>query len=675
MKLLVSLLLASQVLQAAAFGVHSSFLRKMSSKPSSTELDARGGGGRAPSTPDKVDGDQEWEAQPAEPSEARLIVLQITDVYTLEHFASFKSLLEDTRAKSQGAKVVCMLTGDFLSPYLLSSVDRGAGMMHALNRIPMDYLTWGNHEADIDHRTVCRHVRNFKGKWLNSNMLDHDAMDAQQEYDIIELDSPDGSNHRKVGLVAVLSDDPALYENFDEPGAFGGATLTDPWEALRKYSALLKGPEHNCDMILPLQHLYVPDDHKTCRDFDFPVILSGHDHHKVDEVVDGTRLLKPGMNAVYSTVLEISWPNAESDKPKIRARFVECDKWEPDPIMAEENDRAYDALVPLRNTELARVPPTFEPLTSLGSRESVCSMGKYICTLVRSAMNASRGKRRQKVDAVLLMGGNIRGNADYEPGSFFSLEALEAEIKSDEVLGIVPMPGWLLADGVESTHAGDPIPGWMQYDEGVQEDTSEWPPKVTHVDGKPIDPDRVYRVATKVGDLTNGQSPPWTEYYKAHPEVLPRKGAYVNIHAELMSYFARNLWRKIWAALSMELAENCAFLDDCSSDCDAEGRLKALDLNGDGVVTVDEMQQALRDLLGYKVDDREMTLARFVHAFADTTGDGQVTLEDFENFCSELNDLYDQDQIRLSFPEMTDAVIQATSELADEDKQALMSER
>ena len=107
-------------------------------------------------------------------SEARLIVLQITDVYTLEHLASFKTLVEETR-RNVDATVVCMLTGDFLSPYLLSSVDQGKGMMNALNRIPLDYLIWGNHEADIPHNIVCKHVRNFKGKWLNSNMLDHEA--------------------------------------------------------------------------------------------------------------------------------------------------------------------------------------------------------------------------------------------------------------------------------------------------------------------------------------------------------------------------------------------------------------------------------------------------------------------------------------------------------------------
>ena len=319
-----------------------------------------------------------------------------------------------------------------------------------------------NHEADIDHRVVCNHVRNFKGKWINSNMLDHDAMDHQQEYDVIELASRDGKHKRKVGLCAVLSDDPKLYEQFDSPGAFGGATLTDPWEALKKYKKILEEDE-GCDIVVPLQHLYVPDDHRTCREFDFPVILSGHDHHRVDEVVEGTRLLKPGMNAVYSTVLEILWKSPTQEKPTIRARFVKNSDWEPEPVLEDECERAYDALAPLRKTELSRVPPTFEPLQSGNARGSVCSMGKYICSLLKSALNVRLRRRTHMADAVILMGGNIRGNIDeYPKGSFFSLETLESEIKADEVVAVVKMPGWLLAAGIEATHAGDPIPGWFQ---------------------------------------------------------------------------------------------------------------------------------------------------------------------------------------------------------------------
>ena len=69
-------------------------------------------------------------------------------------------------------------------------------------------------------------------------------------------------------------------------------------------------------MVLPLCHLYEIQDERTCREFDFPVIMSGHDHHRVDRVVEGTRLLKPGMDAhaaivmvnTLSTVKNYGWP-------------------------------------------------------------------------------------------------------------------------------------------------------------------------------------------------------------------------------------------------------------------------------------------------------------------------------------------------------------------------------
>ncbi|KAI2489583.1 hypothetical protein MHU86_25002 [Fragilaria crotonensis] len=463
-------------------------------------------GGRAPSSGDKLSehSTSTWIPTPPLESQSKLTIVQVTDVYTLEHFASLKTLLRDARQRSAPSSVVSVLTGDFLAPYLLSSVDRGAGMMNALAKTPIDYLTWGNHEADINHRTVCKHVKNFPGTFINTNMQDHEAMEYQKPFEILKVTSPDGSQTRTVGLIAVLSDDPALYKHFQEPGAFGGANIRDPWETLREYKDLLEKPPYSCDLVIPLQHMYVPDDHKTCRMFDFPVILSGHDHHRVDETIEGTRLLKPGLDAIYATVLEICWDDASSKNPKISARFVKTSDWEPDAILNEENTKAYDALLPLRNTELARVPSSFEP---------------------------------------------------------FLLSMLAERRVSG---GVTPI--------------------------------------VTHVSGKPLDLEKLYRVATKVSDLTNGQSPTLTEYYKAHPDALPPKGNYVNIYAELMSYFARNLWRKIWEAVQPSPTE------DCDDTCMSEERLELLDRDHDGVIGIPEIHAALGDKLGLSVDANEMSL-------------------------------------------------------------------
>lgn len=219
------------------------------------------------------------------------------------------------------------------------------------------------------------------------------------------------------------------------------------------------------------------------------------------------------------------------------------------------------------------------------------------------------------------------------------------------------MPGKVLAEGIAATHSGDPIPGWMQFDDGIHEVyPASGPPEVVAVGWKPIDHDRIYRVATKIGDLTNGQSPPLTEFYTKHPELLPPKGAYVNVHAELMGYFARNLWRKLWERIGPKKINptDGGEEEDGSCDpigeCDPEGRLERIDFDHDGEVSIDDLHKALSSVLKLSVDDSERSLAQFVHNFADTDGSGHVTLQDFQLFCSEMESLYEQDKWRLSFP-------------------------
>ena len=53
---------------------------------------------------------------------------------------------------------------------------------------------------------------------------------------LLGVASNDGTNSRKVGLLAVLTDEAALYR----PNAFGGATIDDPWETMAVYNAKLK---------------------------------------------------------------------------------------------------------------------------------------------------------------------------------------------------------------------------------------------------------------------------------------------------------------------------------------------------------------------------------------------------------------------------------------------------
>ena len=107
-----------------------------------------------------------------------------------------------------------------------------------------------------------------------------------------------------------------------------------------RYNKKLKAD--GCDMVLPLCHLYEFQDEKTCEKFDFPVVLSGHDHHRVDRVHSGSRLLKPGMDGHYAVVLDLVWNNASSDAtPQIESVTIPVADYAADEELEKEMKKAY----------------------------------------------------------------------------------------------------------------------------------------------------------------------------------------------------------------------------------------------------------------------------------------------------------------------------------------------
>ena len=109
-----------------------------------------------------------------------------------------------------------------------------------------------------------------------------------------------------------------------------------------RYNTQLR--EAGCDVVLPLCHLYEFQDEKTCAQLDVPVVLSGHDHHRVDRMVEGTRLLKPGMDAHYAVILDLTWDSAQADStPTVEAVTIPVAEYEADLELEQEMKRAYSS--------------------------------------------------------------------------------------------------------------------------------------------------------------------------------------------------------------------------------------------------------------------------------------------------------------------------------------------
>ena len=547
---------------------------------------------------------------------ARIRIIQITDVYTLKNFPHVKTLISEKKAEveSLGGKTISILTGDFLAPYLLSSFDKGSGMVDILNKTPIDYVIWGNHEHDLEHEEVMKREKEYKGIWINSNMKSHESFESskcQVDRAIIDVSSPDGSNNRKLGMLGVLSSSESLYK----PGAFGGATIDDPWECMKEYNEKLK-KEDGCDMVLPLCHLYEIQDERTCNEFDFPVIMSGHDHHRVDRMVNGTRLLKPGMDAHYAIVMDLIWKSKGSDgTPEINVETIPVADFAPDTQLVKDVERAYSVLDPLLKTDLTLIPQKYSPLSSRGVREQRSTMATYLCSQIKIALNLGQTRSiRDNCDCVMIKGGNIRGERDYDQFNF-TLEGLRTEMQEEEGVHIYLVPGYALEGCMKETWYG-PNPGWMQYDDAIDVDTDG---KITAIGGFPLNRKTIYRVGSFQDlHIDYGEQPTLAKYFEENPKGLPDHDAGMGCHALLLKLYSHGIWKKLW----------------CLLDADGDGEittdeLKALDIDGDGKLSKDELRAAISKVVGLSTIVGENALVDYVlQAAGDVDNDGVLTVDE-----------------------------------------------
>eukprot|EP00961_Rhodomonas_salina_P154468 2080675-Rhodomonas_salina.1 len=209
-------------------------------------------------------------------SGCRLRILLINDVYELKNWPRFRSAV---RELSRGQTVV-VLAGDFVAPSLLSKFDHGRGMIDCMNRCGVQYVCFGNHEADIVHAELVERIKESEFQWINSN-IENLELGGTSLPTHVTVDVVDGGHAKRVGLLGLLTEDPAIYV----PGSFNGATIlpvADTAEHLRKD---LCG--QNIDLIIPMTHQTMARDREFARRFHdpaaengnaFPLVLGGHDH-------------------------------------------------------------------------------------------------------------------------------------------------------------------------------------------------------------------------------------------------------------------------------------------------------------------------------------------------------------------------------------------------------------
>ena len=341
------------------------------------------------------------------------------------------TLLRDAR---QRGPVLVLHGGDFLSPSLLSIKfkHKGAQMIEAMNGLAIDMTTFGNHEFDFGCRTLADRIHQSTFPWIAANVaFPPDLKFPDGKVLPYRVVTTAGLRVGILGLTVPLASVPCENGDiaFREPISTAAAVV----EELKRESV---------DLIIALTHLSIADDRALASAVpDIDVIVGGHDHEMMTDLVGKTLITKADANATALGVvrLKATRTNGEWVVEKRRARQdVNPRSVEPDAVVSK-------ALAPYaaEMTSLSKtIGATEVPLDVREHivRDGESNFGSYIADLIRAETGT---------DVAIVNGGALRGDR-IVPAGPLKLEDLENALVFQDRMVALSVTGDQLLQALEN---------------------------------------------------------------------------------------------------------------------------------------------------------------------------------------------------------------------------------
>ncbi len=421
--------------------------------------------------------------------QTKITVLHLNDVYEISPsgskekkggMARLKTLVDSI--KKGDPEALFFLSGDFLSPSLMSSVFQGKQMVDLLNHVGLDFASFGNHEFDLKTADLKQGIRDSRFIWVSSNILENG-----RQYPGTEPFAIKKIREVKVGLFGML-----LPETKQLAHVPDNVTFTDIFETATKMVETLK--EKNADIIIALTHLDFRDDEKLLEKVPgIDLVLGGHEHTIMSGKVGHSLIVKSGTNARALGKIEISYHKEET--PRVSFSFSHI------PVDASiEGDRQVSAKVAEYEQKLdeklnVEIGKTSVELNAMGhtNRTMETGLGSFIADVIAKKVDADIG---------LQNGGGIRSDKKYGPGTItkkdiFNILPFGSSIVKIKVTGKTLKEA--LENGVSQheTVAGRflQVSSGLSFEVSLQNRAGQRVGMVK-VQGEPLDPSKKYTVAT-----------------------------------------------------------------------------------------------------------------------------------------------------------------------------------
>lgn len=477
-------------------------------------------------------------------------------------------------------------------------------MVDCMNASGITHVCLGNHETDVPMNDLATRIKvDSCFKWVNTNLreLDSKINVTTLPHDVIEVTNPSGAITKTVGLLGLLTDDPSVYR----PGVFAGAKIEPVIETTKRYMQDVIDPM-NLDLIIPLTHQRINEDKQFCETFGsstFPIIVGGHDHEPHDETYAGSRVVKTGMDGENTAIIDFVWKKEDDTSVndtnfKIKVKIIPTKSYPADEDMLKRVESHERILHELNAAKIFRFRDWLsgpdELFSTKNNRLGYSNGTTKLAMMMRMGMRAEIG---------LINAGNVRGGCTYPADQeWFTMSDLKAQVPFCVGICAVKLPGQVIEDTINESRSkarlDPPIAsgGYVHTCDKVEFSVSEQ--RIVSVNGHPFDPNRMYLTCLPTNWFEGmDDHTPLMEWAKGTPYAHAKESSSKPLKVIVVELFSAAIWLEM-------------------------GSFHDIDLNGDGVLTHNEVKARALQLFGEDVAD---VVVDNVFSVADGDQDGIIT--------------------------------------------------
>jgi len=373
---------------------------------------------------------------------------------------------------------VVAFAGDMLQGTPFSTLFQGADGFDLMNDF-VDVGTIGNHEFDYGQENLRKLLAMAKFPVVCANVMDaSNALFAKSPYVIKEVKGV------KIGIFGVVTEETVVTTH---PRNVKGLTFEKPAETAKRMVDVLKDKE-KVDVVVALSHIGSEEDVKLAQAVDgIDVIIGGHSHTVLTNgrKVKNTLIAQAGYYGRHLGVITLEVDPADKKLKSASASLVAMDAG----IGFDEATKArVDEYAKKLSDEIkqviAKAATKLEGDKSL-VRNQETNLGNFICDVTRDL---------GKADLAVVNGGGIR--ASIAAGDV-TIKDVMTVLPFDNSIVVVEMSGAAIAKMFDKVAAKEKEKGnFLHVSSGTKYTIKDKKAVDIVLAGAPIDPVKIYRVAT-----------------------------------------------------------------------------------------------------------------------------------------------------------------------------------